>query len=845
MARRAERGVSLEDALTGRVQAVQSRLLWAAIGLLAVLVGLASIFVWQQYRDAKREAVRELRARAVLAATVFDTYFTGELQALSAIAASNAVVTGDTRRMTAYFARFRPGTATTFTAGVGWIDANGRQRATSDPSGPIDASFTDRSYFSRVMATGKPFVSEAIVGRESTRRLLVMAVPTRDARGHLTGVLAGGLVLRPSRQDARSIDLGYSGLSVIDRRNQQITRSDLAPPANGPLLREMRAEREGALSGTHGLDGSDGRVVAFATAAKPGWTTVLDQPASAVFADARRALALEIALIGAAALLVLALALWASGRARRHLRDSREQVKRWADFTSALNEAATRDEVVDTLGRALVAEYPESLAVVEAGDGSTDDARQTFPFPGTRSPLALPTDSVARAAADVVEGASTPVAHPTARALDASEDLRRVREAGAHAFYGFPLGSGELRQPDAVVLLFGSEQALASHHASLAQAYVDQAGQALERVRRHQHEHDTAVLLQRSLLPASLSSPDGIEIGTHYRAGTVHTQVGGDWYDVVHRSDGIVHLTVGDVAGRGIDAAVAMGQLRTAFRAYALEHVSPGAIVTRLARHLEQDDMATVVCVAYDPYTGELAYASAGHPPPLLVDDETGIVSRLEHTVRGPLGWAEAAPRADGTAVLAATATLVLYTDGLVERRAEPLEDGIERLAAAVVDTLSLRPREAVEAIVDRMVDTRAGDDLAVLVARLEAAPALLRIELPAESRVLRGLRRRVDAWLALRGFDDDARADAVLALNEACANAIEHAYADEAGTIVVRLDHTSDRLAIAVEDEGRWREPNGDEARGRGFAIMRNLMDTADVVRRPTGTTVVLERQL
>ena len=845
MLRGGREGAILEEALTGRARTVQSRLLIGALALLALLVTLASVFVWQQYRDAKREAVRELHARAVLAATVFDTYFSGQLQTLSAVAASPAVVAEDTDKMTAYFSRLRSGSGTAFTAGVGWIDAGGHQRATSDPRGPTGGSFRERSYFSRVMASGKPFVSEAIVGRESKRRLLVMAVPTRDARGKLTGVLAGGIVLRPSRQDARSIDLGYSGLSVIDRAGKQITRTDLAHPENGELLREMRTRREGTLSDTHGLDGSGGRVVAFATAVKPGWTTVLDQPASVVFADARRALALEAALIGTAALVVALLALWASRRARRHLRQSRDQVRRWAGFTASLNETATVDDVCETLGRALVAEYPDATAVVRIRAGGSDEPAAATVFPGRRSTLRLSSPDDALGAASLVEGSPTAVVLETAEELGRRRELRGVETAGARALYGFPFADPEGQVDAAAVVLFARERALGADRVTLVQAYVDQAGQALDRVRRHEQEHDTAVLLQRSLLPATLEVVESVEVASHYRSGALDTQVGGDWFDVVRRPDGIVHLTVGDVAGRGIDAAVSMGELRTAFRAYALEHLSPAAVVTRLARHVRENEMATVVCVAYDPYTRELVYASAGHPPPLLVDHATHATTRLEHSVGVPLGWAEPAGAEDARALAPPEATLALYTDGLVERRGESLDDGIERLAGAVLDTVGAPAVEAADTIVDAMVESRTGDDLALLLVRLESAPSRLRVELPAEPSVLRGLRRRVRAWLELRGFDKDAGADAVLALNEACANAIEHAYRGGAGTVVVRLEHARDRLAIAVEDEGTWREPQPDDARGRGFVIMRNVMDTAEVVHRPTGTTVVLEREL
>ena len=133
-----------------------------------------------------------------------------------------------------------------------------------------------------------------------------------------------------------------------------------------------------------------------------------------------------------------------------------------------------------------------------------------------------------------------------------------------------------------------------------------------------------AVSLQRSLLAQDLPAIDGVELLGRYQAGSAGMEVGGDWYDVVRRSDGIVHITVGDVAGRGIPAAVLMGQMRNAFRAYAYDHASPAELLRRMGRHITGDEMATAVCLTLDPYTQELTYASAGHPPPLLAERADG-----------------------------------------------------------------------------------------------------------------------------------------------------------------------------------------------------------------------------
>ena len=164
---------------------------------------------------------------------------------------------------------------------------------------------------------------------------------------------------------------------------------------------------------------------------------------------------------------------------------------------------------------------------------------------------------------------------------------------------------------------------------------------ALTRARRSEREHDVALALQRSLLPRRCRRR-GLELAGRYSAGGVGLEVGGDWYDAVRRPDGIVHLTVGDVAGRGIAAAMLMGQLRNAFRALAYEHTSPAEIAQRMLRHVPDAGMATAVFLTLDPYTGELAYASAGHPPTLLldVDDGDGHAASTRRAAP-PLGWAE------------------------------------------------------------------------------------------------------------------------------------------------------------------------------------------------------------
>ena len=312
-----------------------------AVAVVGVLVILGALLAWRQYEDGKRRALAEMRTRVVLASTVFDTYFAGQLSTLGAIAGSPSVVRTDTTQMAAYFSRLQGGKRRLFTGGLGWIDRAGVSRVSDTAPRGSGVSLADRSYFRAVLSTGRPYISEGLKTRVGQRRVIVMAVPTRDAQGRITGVLAGALELRVSRTNQRTIDLGYEGLVVIDRAGQQITLASFARPENRGLLQRLRSG-DGVLRDTRGLDGSSGRAVAFANSKAPVWTTVIDRPRSAVFASAKRSLELEMASIAAAALLVLLIVGWAVSRSRRDIEAEREQVRHWDELAQSLGRCICR-----------------------------------------------------------------------------------------------------------------------------------------------------------------------------------------------------------------------------------------------------------------------------------------------------------------------------------------------------------------------------------------------------------------------------------------------------------------------------------------------------------------------
>jgi serine phosphatase RsbU (regulator of sigma subunit) len=231
-------------------------------------------------------------------------------------------------------------------------------------------------------------------------------------------------------------------------------------------------------------------------------------------------------------------------------------------------------------------------------------------------------------------------------------------------------------------------------------------------------EHQTAVELQLAMLGHADEVP-GLPVGVTYRAAAAELQVGGDWYDVIGLDDGRAVFVVGDVVGHNLGATTAMGQLRSAIRATAPYLPDAAALLGRadvIAGQISQAECAIVACAVLDPATGELGYASAGHPP-ILVAHADGGTTYLDGGRGLPLGVAPA-PRSSVTTRLAAGDLMVLYTDGLYERRGEPADEGLARLAELAGKFRGLPPAELSQDLADGMLDGAAPeDDICALVA--------------------------------------------------------------------------------------------------------------------------------
>lgn len=374
-------------------------------------------------------------------------------------------------------------------------------------------------------------------------------------------------------------------------------------------------------------------------------------------------------------------------------------------------------------------------------------------------------------------------------------------------------------------------------------------GIVLAAARLRQEEHDISVRLQQALLPDELIWHPNVLVEARYHAASELLDVGGDWYDTFAWPDGRIGVMVGDVVGHNLDSAAAMGRLRAATAALATHtEPSPAALLDaldRFARGPNGVDFATAVCVVLDPETGRLAYSSAGHPPVLVVPPGRPPV-RLLGAQSLPLCSLSCEDRPEQVVTLAPGSLVVLYSDGLVERRRRSIEVGI----ACVEEVLARTAGEPTDVVADRLVaetsaDAPPDDDIVVACFRYAPATARLRRTVPADAARLAGLRVELRAWCDAQELPVDVRNRVLLGAGEACANAVEHAYlstADGTGSIDLELTDHGDHVTVRVRDHGRWRPtPRSGVDRGRGTMIMKAVASHFRQGSDAGGTTVTL----
>jgi serine phosphatase RsbU (regulator of sigma subunit)/anti-sigma regulatory factor (Ser/Thr protein kinase) len=465
---------------------------------------------------------------------------------------------------------------------------------------------------------------------------------------------------------------------------------------------------------------------------------------------------------------------------------------------------------------------------------------------------------VARAAKgleeEVERGVRVPVRAGFAGRIASTREPVRIEDVDAADIHNPILREKGLRSLMGVPLMVEGGVIGVLHVGSLRQrSFTDAEVEVLQRAgdraalaingRLADQERGLADALQRSLIP-SLPDVPGVRLEGRYLPAA-SARLGGDWYDAFVLADGRLGIAIGDVSGRGFQAAALMGQLRSGLRACAMDDPSPDRVAERLSallRQLEPGRNATLLYLVADPYEGKITGVGAGHPAPLLIDPD-GRAAFIELPNSVPLGAVRYPGYEAIEARLEPGATLLLYTDGVIERPGENLDAGLARLAEAAAGA---PPAAVCRNVVDRLLPHGAlNDDAALISVHFEPLGDALELSLPAEIESIPVLRRVLARWLAEAGARQLETEEIVLACSEACANAIEHAYGPAPAELTVSAAIADARtVVVSVRDSGTWREPRGG-TQGRGKVLMTGLMDSVEIEPGPDGTHVRLSRAL
>lgn len=569
---------------------------------------------------------------------------------------------------------------------------------------------------------------------------------------------------------------------------------------------------------------------------------------------------------------VLAVAAETTGVTRR--------LQRLSELASALSGTLTLDDVARVTLRNAAASFEADQVAFGVDDGAgwrtvrrlraelLDEADERLPplwrrqRAGTLTPL--------------ITAAQTGTASFTADGQPLRESALDRHDQKVRALAALPLRTPSLR--GAITVGYQRPHSWSSAERALLAASAELVAQAAERARRFENQHGTAQLLQRSMLPEHLPDLPLLRIAARYDAGVDGNAAGGDFYDAFALPDGRLAVVLGDVAGHDVQAAALMGQVRAALRALALTDAAPTSVLTGLDRLVaslgaEARTDELFVTVAYgvvQPDARRLTIAAAGHPPPLLrrpaslvppaLGSPAGETRRNARsggpTLTGPgpasasyLSVVPGVPLGLGGRREPVTVdfhpgdTLLLFSDGVVERRREGLTEGLDRLAAAVAGAATGDPRTLC-AVATGAVPGATEDDVAVLAVEFARTPSRSAgIEVPAEPTAPARVRHWMTAQLTAWQVPEAVIGAAVLCTSELTTNALLHAGTEAR----VEIDLSPERLLVSVADRGtrgtvhRARTETL-SSRGRGLGLIEELSDAWGTDPTVRGSTVWFE---
>lgn len=436
--------------------------------------------------------------------------------------------------------------------------------------------------------------------------------------------------------------------------------------------------------------------------------------------------------------------------------------------------------------------------------------------------------------------------HVSRQAIGDDEEYRIYDQLGMRSVVCVPL-IGRGRTVGSIGLLYGdSGRTYAPEDLPVLEELGRRAGSAVENAREFEREHRVAESFQEASLPPTLPDVPGVTFDAIYVPGSAEAQVGGDWYDAMRLLDGRVVISIGDVAGSGLHAAVTMGNMRQIIRGIAQVHADPALMLDAADRALRlehPEQFVTAFVGVMDPIAKTFAYASAGHPPAMLRHPD----GRIEPLSDGglPLGLRFGQGESRGRSIaLPDGACLVLYTDGLTESTRNS-EEGERRLIESLYDSTVCDAERPAETLMQQLLDGgTAHDDVAILVANIAGIPAsaggaLQRWNFDAsDARAAAAARREFRNEFAARGGSFDDVSGAELVLGELIGNAVRYA----PGPLEITVDWSGTAPVLHVLDDGPgFRHiailpPDLFSESGRGLYIVSSLTQDFHVSKRPGG---------
>ncbi|HEX4116311.1 MAG TPA: SpoIIE family protein phosphatase [Solirubrobacteraceae bacterium] len=500
------------------------------------------------------------------------------------------------------------------------------------------------------------------------------------------------------------------------------------------------------------------------------------------------------------------------------------------DMLSELLERIRSSLEVDTAA-VLLLDEDRGVLIARAARGLEEEVRQ-----GVQVPLA-------RGFAGRVAAEARPI---IIEDLDHAEVVNPIlRQRGIRSMLGVPV-----RVEGRVIGVMHIGTLVQRHFdeddVTLLQLAADRAALAIDNARISEQRAVTEIM-QRSLLPDALPQIPGMRFSAKYLPAGSGIKIGGDWYDVFQLANGRIAFVIGDVVGRGVLAASVMAEIRTALRAYMVQGHKLTDVISMLNELLismGRSRGATLSILEFDPEAEELEAVTAGHLPPLLVEPD-GHTRLLEQTHGLPVGVRIGHHYQACRHPFPTGSRLLLYTDGLIERRDESIDEGLQRLTIAAHEAAGRTDSSFADRVYRALVDeTPLEDDVALLAIESLPLEDTLEMTLPARPNVLGGLRNTLGRWLQAAGANENELFDITLSASEAATNAIEHAYGAREASFVVRCERDGREVTVTVRDIGRWRtdRPLGG---GRGLEIMRALLDSVEIDSDKGGTVVRMTKRL